>query len=117
MNFGVVLSTTLESLMESELLAMAGMSSWSGMFTMVFGRSGGLRRELVSWATRIGAGLGSFCGIALACVLGVFFGDEEQETKLRDAALQTNANAANQRPRCMTAEKMDFWLVDLMGRI
>jgi hypothetical protein len=55
--------------------------------------------------------------MALACVLGIFFGDEEQETKLRDAAMQTNANVANQRPRSNTAEKTDFWLVDLMGRI
>jgi hypothetical protein len=55
--------------------------------------------------------------MALACVLGIFFGDEEQDTRPRDATLQTNANAANQRPRCITAEKTDFWLVDLMGRI
>jgi uncharacterized membrane protein YfcA len=94
MNFGVVLSTTLESLMESEPLAMAGTSFLSEIFTMVFGRSGGLRRELVSWATRIGAGLGSFCGMAAACVLGIFFGDEEQELKLKDAALQTKAKVA-----------------------
>jgi hypothetical protein len=94
MNFGVVLSTTFKSLVESELLAMAGTSSSSGMFTRVFGRNGGLRRELLSWATRIGAGLGSFCDMAAACVLFVFFGDEEQELKLKDAALQTTAKIA-----------------------
>jgi hypothetical protein len=53
-----------------------------------------LRRELLSWATRIGAGLGSFCGIAAAWVLIFFFGDEEQELKLKDAALQTTAKIA-----------------------
>jgi hypothetical protein len=32
--------------------------------------------------------------MAAACVLGVFFGDEEHELKLKDAALQTKAKVA-----------------------
>jgi hypothetical protein len=32
--------------------------------------------------------------MAVACVLGIFFGDEEQELKLNDAALQTRAKVA-----------------------
>jgi len=117
MNFGVVLSTTLDSLMESESLAIAGTSSFSGMLTMVFGRRGGLRRALVSCATRIGAGLGSFCGIAETCGLVFFFGEEEQELKLKDTTLKTKAKLARERPRCNAAESADFWSVDLMGRI
>jgi hypothetical protein len=103
--------------MESESLAIAGTSSFSGIFTMVFGRSGGLRRALVSWATRIGAGLGSFCGIAETGGLVFFFGVEEQELKLKDATLKTKARVARERPRCNAAESTDFWSVDLMGRI
>jgi hypothetical protein len=66
----------------------------SGIFTMVLGSRGGLRRELVSCATRIGAGFGSFCGMAEACGVAFFFGAEEQELKPTDATLQTNAKVA-----------------------
>jgi hypothetical protein len=118
MNFGVVLSTTLVSLGLLEVSAKAeAVSSLSGMLTMVFGKSGGLRRELVSCATRIGAGFGSFCGMAEAWAAGFFFGAEEQELKLSDVAMQTKARVTRQSPRRNTAENVDFRSFDELGRI
>jgi hypothetical protein len=55
--------------------------------------------------------------MAVACVLGIFLGDEEQELKLQDIVLQTKTKVARERPRRNTAKSTDFWSVDSMGRI
>jgi hypothetical protein len=66
---------------------------------MVFGRRGGLRRELESCATRIGAGLGNFCGITEACVDVVFFEVLEQEIKPEAAMRSTRASLDRAKKR------------------
>ena len=62
MNFGTFESTVLESFEEIRSSVIAVGESSCGIFETVFGRSGGLRREVSACANLIGAGFGSFEG-------------------------------------------------------
>ena len=99
MNLGVVESTTVVSCELVAVLVDANASSASEMFTMVFGRSGGLRRELESCATRMGAGLGNFCDLTATCVDVFFFEGLEQEINPEEAMRSARASLHRAKKR------------------